>query len=199
MVLDEVTNVGFNQAKCCRITSSALKAPGRRCAVQPSQRLKRGSYFAALLVASWCVMTVVHETGHIVCGWAGGGTLREADVAPWGLPHSSFDPDPRPLVTLWGGPVLGVIAPLAVAALVRRGWMWFIAFFCLLANGSYLATAWVSGERYLDTPRLLQHGAPPATIVVYCAVTIAAGYVGFRRQCICVLSAGDQRHATPGT
>ena len=158
-----------------------------------SQRLNRGFCFAALLVASWCVMTVVHEMGHIVCGWAGGGTLQEADVAPWGLPHSSFDPDFRPLLTLWGGPILGVLVPLAVAASVRRGWAWFIASFCLLANGSYLATAWISGERYLDTPRLLAHGAHPATIVVYCAMTLSVGYVGFRRQCIRVLSAGLQK------
>lgn len=142
-------------------------------------------------------MTVVHESGHIVCGWAGGGTLREADIAPWGLPHSRFEPDPRPL-TLWGGPVLGVLVPVAVAALVRRGWTWFIAFFCLIANGSYLATAWVSGEPYLDTPRLLQQGANAATIAAYCTATIAVGYVGFRRQCVRVLAA-DQPHAAPGT
>jgi hypothetical protein len=144
-------------------------------------------------------MTVVHETGHIVAGWASGGTLREADVAPWSLPHSHFDPDPHPLVTLWGGPVIGALVPLAIAALVRHGWMWFIAFFCVLANGSYLAIAWVTGERYLDTPRLLHHGAHPATIVAYCVVTIAVGYVGFRRQCIRVLSASAQSPAEPGT
>ena len=129
-------------------------------------------------------MTVVHETGHIVCGWIAGGSLQEADVAPWGLPHSRFDPDPVPLVTLWGGPLLGVIVPLLVALVVRREWMWFIADFCLLANGCYLATAWIAGDRFLDTPRLLEHGAHPATIVAYCTVTIAIGYVRFRRDCM---------------
>lgn len=109
-------------------------------------------------------------------------------MAPWGLPYSRFDPDPKPLLTLWGGPVLGVVVPLMAAAVLRRGWAWFIAFFCLLANGLYLATAWVSGERNLDTARLLEQGVHPAAILVFCAVTITVGYVGFRRQCIRVLS-----------
>lgn len=141
------------------------------------------------LAASWCVMTYTHESGHIVCGWACGGTLRDADLLPWHLPHSSFDPGPRPLVTLWGGPVLGALVPPAAALVLRRDWMWFVAHFCLLANGAYLACAWVSGERYLDTARLLRHGAHPATIVAYCAVTIGVGYVGLRRQCVRVLFA----------
>lgn len=152
---------------------------------------RRVLHFLLLLVASWCVMTISHECGHIVCGWLCGGTLQQADVLPWHLPYSVFDPDPRPLITAWGGPVLGVILPLAVALVVRRGWMWFIASFCLLANGSYLAAAWYTGERYLDTARLLEHGASPVSIAAYCVATVGAGYVGFRRQCIRVLSPND--------
>ena len=148
----------------------------------------RGLHFGLLLAASWCAMTFVHESGHVVCGWASGGTLQDADLAPWHLPHSNFDPDPHPLVTLWGGPILGAAVPLVVALAVRRGWAWFIAYFCVLANGSYLAVAWVTGESYLDTARLLQNGAHPATVAGYCVVTIGAGYFGFRRQCIRVLT-----------
>lgn len=155
---------------------------------RPSTPLRRGFRFALLLAASWCVMTFTHESGHVVCGLASGGTLREADLAPWHLPHSRFDPDPRPLVTLWGGPVLGALVPLALAALIRRGWAWFVGSFCLLANGSYLAVAWVSGEPELDTARLLRHGAPPAALVAYCVATIVPGYLAFRRQCVRVLS-----------
>jgi len=62
--------------------------------------------------------------------------------------------------------------------------MWFIANFCVIANGAYIATAWLSGDRYLDTPKLLQHGAYPMTIALYCVVTIGFGYVGFRRSCV---------------
>jgi hypothetical protein len=71
---------------------------------------------------------------------------------------------------------------------IKRDWMWFIAHFCVLANGAYLATAWFSSDRYLDTPKLLEHGANPVTIGIYCLLTIGFGYVGFRRHCIRVLS-----------
>jgi hypothetical protein len=142
---------------------------------------KRLLKLLVLLVASWCVMTTTHEAGHLVGGWLGGGTLRDADLAPWRLPYSIFDPDPRPLLTLWCGPLLGAAVPLIVAWLVSRPWMWFIAHFCVLANGVYLAAAWGSGDRYLDTPQLLEHGAHPATIAVYCAITIGFGYLRLRR------------------
>ncbi len=148
----------------------------------------RALKFVMLLLASWCVMTFVHESGHILCGWACGGTLKAADLAPWHLPYSIFDPDPRPLVTLWGGPVLGAAIPLAVAILARRGWMWFVANFCILANGVYLAAAWVSGDSYLDTPQLPEHAAQPAANAVYCPRDDRFRYAGFRRQWIRAIS-----------
>jgi len=149
---------------------------------------KRILKLAAILVASWCVMTFVHESGHVICGCACGGTLQNADLFPWHLPYSIFEPDPYPLVTLWGGPILGVIVPATVAFAVQKHWMWFIAYFCMLANGAYIGTAWISGDRYLDTPKLLEHGAHPISIALYCLLTIGFGYVGFRRECVRVLA-----------
>jgi hypothetical protein len=145
---------------------------------------KRISFFIALLLVSWCVMTFTHEMGHIVGGVCCGGTLIAADLLPWHLPYSLFNPDPMPLVTLWCGPLIGAVVPLVVAFIVRREWMWFIANFCLLANGMYIAGGWLSNDRFLDTPRLLQHGAHPLTIAIYCALTITFGYVGFRKSCL---------------
>jgi hypothetical protein len=133
-------------------------------------------------------MTFVHESGHIICGRACGGTLRSVDLLPWHLPYSLFEPDPCPLITLWGGPILGVLIPLIVAFAIRKDWLMFIADFCLLANGAYLATAWLSGDRYLDTPQLLAHGAHPISIATYCVLAIGFGYVRFRRQCMRVLA-----------
>ena len=144
--------------------------------------------FVVLLVVSWIVMTFTHETGHVIGGWISGATLTDLDLAPWRMPYSLHSPDPHPLVTLWSGPVLGVLVPLALAAVIRRPWVWFIADFCLLANGIYLALAWASGGRFLDTPRLLDAGAVPLSIVIYCALTIGFGYVRFRKDCIVCLS-----------
>ena len=139
--------------------------------------------FALLLLASWVTMTQLHELGHIVAGQCCGGTLVSFDLTPWHLPYSLFEPDPFPLVTLWSGPVLGSGAPLAVALVVKRPWMWFIAHFCLLANGSYLTIAWITGDSHLDTTKLLEHGAHPICIGLFCGITIGIGYLGFRHSC----------------
>lgn len=150
--------------------------------------LKHISKLVVLLGVSWCVMTFVHESGHILCGYACGGTLLSADLIPWHLPYSIFSPDPSPLVTVWGGPILGVTIPFIAAVCIRRDWMWFIAYFCMLANGSYIVAAWFSGDRYLDTPRLLEDGANTTSIAAYCVLTIGFGYFGFRHQCVRLLT-----------
>ena len=103
----------------------------------------------------------------------------------------------RTLFTLWSGPIFGAMGPAAVGMIVRKKSMWFIANFCILANGMYIATAWLSGDQYLDTPKLLEHGAHPVSIVLYCLVTIGVGYVRFRRDCIGVLSCDPQKRALP--
>ncbi len=149
----------------------------------------RVTRFLLLLAASWVVMTLTHETGHIIGGTCCGGSLKSADLFPWHLPYIIFEPDPFPLVTLWAGLIIGVLAPVVIAVIFQREWMWFIANFCVLANGAYIATAWFSGDRNLDTPKLLEHGASPIAIAVYCLMTIGFGYVGFRRSCVSTLSA----------
>ncbi len=148
----------------------------------------RYALFVTLLAASWVVMTITHECGHIVGGMACAATLTDFDLAPWRLPFSLHSPDPHPLVTLWAGPLLGVAVPTAAAFIIRKRWAWFIANFCLVANGAYLALAWRSGDRFLDTPRLLDAGAHPASIVVYCVLTLGVGYFRFRSDCIAYLT-----------
>ncbi|XZE52044.1 hypothetical protein SH139x_003722 [Planctomycetaceae bacterium SH139] len=152
--------------------------------MESPQVIKRIIRFVVLLAASWVVMTFTHEIGHIIGGLACGATLTDYDLVPWRMPFSLHSPDPHPLITLWAGPLVGVATPAVLAALSRQRWAWFIADFCLLANGCYLALAWVSGDRLLDTPRLLAAGAHPATIMLYCLFTIGTGYTWFRSDCI---------------
>lgn len=153
------------------------------------RRFFRGRTFRLLLLlaVSWSVMTVTHEAGHLVGGWLGGGNLVDFELLPWRMPYSLFDPDPHPLLTLWAGPVLGVLVPLCLASLLRRRWGWFIASFCTLANGVYLALSWISGDRYLDAPRLLERGASPLAMTMYCLVTIGCGYLGFRHYLLAII------------
>ncbi len=147
-------------------------------------------------------MTLTHECGHIVGGMISGASLTDFDLAPWRMPYSLHAPDPYPLVTLWAGPLFGVTLPLIAAAIIRQRWAWFIADFCLIANGGYLALAWISGARLLDTPRLLAAGAHPAWIVAYCVLSIGFGYSWFRSDCTHFLAArtecGELSDATGG-
>lgn len=159
--------------------------------------MSRWFTIAALLLASWCAMTFTHEAGHIAGGWLGGGTLIHAELRPWHLPHSLFEPDPHPLLTVWSGPVLGVIVPVLIAWIVRHRVTWFLADFCVLANGAYLATGWIAGDRYLDTQRLFDAGAWKMSVVLYCAVTIGTGYGRFRRDCIDVLASRPDKPEAP--
>ncbi len=144
--------------------------------------------FLLLLIAAWAVMTFTHEIGHIIGGTCCGGSLRDFDLLPWRLPYSISEPDPYPLVTLWAGLIIGALVPVLLAMIVQSEWAWFIASFCVLANGTYIATSWCTGDRYLDTSKMLEHGASPVAIAAYCLVTIGFGYVGFRRSCISALS-----------
>ena len=52
--------------------------------------------FGLLLVASWIVMTMSHEVGHLVGGWAGGGTLSDFDLAPGDSRTASTTPTRTP-------------------------------------------------------------------------------------------------------
>lgn len=149
----------------------------------------------ALLVASWVVMTTTHEVGHLIGGWISGGELQAFDLAPWRLPYSLHRPDPRPLITLWCGPIIGILLPAGIAAILRERWGWFVADFCLIANGCYLATGWYSGERYLDTSQMLQSGTPPAALAVFCGITILLGYTRFRRDCIMLMRSQESTPA----
>ena len=148
------------------------------------QTLIHGCRLLLLLAASFCVMAFTHEVGHLVGGHLAGATLQSASLWPWQLPYSIFSPDPRPLVTLWAGPVLGVIVPVVAAWAIRRRTAWFIANFCLLANGTYLALGWVSGDSHLDTARLLANGASPFTISTFCLISIMSGYWRLRASII---------------
>ncbi len=136
------------------------------------------------MVIAWCVMLVTHELGHLFGGWVTGATLIRCDLAPWRLPYSIHQPDPHPLITVWMGPIVGALVPPIVAGLTRNFWAWLVADFCILANGSYLAVAWFLDDRLLDTARLIDAGASPITIALFCLVTISFGYRRFRFDCM---------------
>lgn len=141
-------------------------------------------------------MTLTHELGHIIGGALGGATLTDMELRPWRLPYSIHSPDPHPLLTLWSGPILGVLVPVLVALVVPWRPLWFVANFCVLANGTYLALAWFAGDPHLDTPRLMHAGASSVSVAIYCLLTIGVGYPRFRNDCIDWLSGPQPKRPT---
>lgn len=174
-----------------KVGAEVIEEAQENSSPSPAKRLQV-AWFLILLITAWVVMNVSHELGHILAGVCCGGTLQSYSLSPITLPYSIFNPDPYPLTTLWCGPLLGVLAPFLLALIFRKRAFWFVSYFCILANGLYLAVAWVSGDRYLDTPKLLEHGAWPASVLAFCVVAIIVGYIGFRHQCQVQLAASRQ-------
>ena len=108
-----------------------------------------------------------------------------------GISRTAFSLLIRALSSLCGAAPYSPFSRRSLALVIRRDWSWFVSSFCLLANGVYIAGAWVSGDRYLDTTEMLRHGAHPLSLAIYCLITIIGGYVGFRRAAIRILFANQ--------
>ncbi|NND98085.1 MAG: hypothetical protein HKN47_12230, partial [Pirellulaceae bacterium] len=108
--------------------------------------MNRFASLTLLLTWSWVIMTLAHESGHLLAGSLCGGSLSRVQLRPWSLPYSFFKPDPWPSVTLWAGPILGCLGPVVAASIWRRPGLWLIAWFCVLANGTYLLMGWYAGD-----------------------------------------------------
>jgi hypothetical protein len=136
------------------------------------------------IIWAWLVMTLCHELGHVVAGMLGGARLTQFEIRPWHLPHSLFVGDSHPLLTLWAGPVLGAVLPALVALSVRRPAIAFVAWFCVVANASYLVFGYFGGDGELDSTRMIRAGARPIEVLFPAIIALAVGYWGFRRACI---------------
>jgi hypothetical protein len=150
--------------------------------------------YAALglwLLWAWVVMTVTHELGHVVAGVVGGARLTELEVRPWHLPHSILVNDHYPLLTLWAGPVLGCAIPLMVASITGRPACKFVAWFCLVANATYLLLGYFSGDAHLDSTKMLRAGARPLELLGATLVALPIGYVKFRKACVELITGQD--------
>ncbi|TWU42492.1 M50 family metallopeptidase [Novipirellula artificiosorum] len=136
------------------------------------------------LLWCWTVMTLSHEVGHVIGGWASGAAITDLELRPWHLPHSLFQPDPHPIVTLWSGPILGCVVPCIAAAISRRDAWWLVAWFCVLANATYMLVGWFSGDAELDTTKMIQAGTPPWLLLAIWTTVLPVGYVKFRERLV---------------
>lgn len=131
------------------------------------------------LLSAWLLMQVVHEGGHVVAGVMTGGTIKRVILHPVEISRTDLNENPSPLLTCWGGPLVGVVAPLMLWMVARcfrfagAFWLQFFAGFCLIANGAYLAVGVREGIG--DAGDLLRYGSSPWTLYLFGFVTIPSG------------------------
>ena len=136
----------------------------------------------AVIYLSWLGMQAIHEFGHVLAAWATGGNVVRVMLHPVAISRTDVSPNPRPLVVAWGGPLFGVLGPMALLACSRwsrgphSGWQESVDFFvgfCLIANGAYIGFG--SFGRIGDAGDLLRHGSPPWLLVAFGVAAITGG------------------------
>jgi hypothetical protein len=139
----------------------------------------------SLLPLSWLLMMAMHELGHVLAALASGGVVAKVVLHPLTISRTELAENPHPVLVAWGGPVAGVLLPLALWALVQMTklpWPYlyrFFAGFCLIANGAYIA-----GGSFLgigDAHEMLKHGAPIWSLWAYGLTAIPLGLLLWHR------------------
>ena len=148
-------------------------------------RLLQGNLIVSLALLSWLAMQGVHEFGHVVGAWWTGGTVNKVILYPTVISRTDIGSNPRPLVVVWAGPLLGSLLPLALwGAVVALRWraaflLRFFAGFCLIANGAYIGGG--SFSRAGDAGDMLRHGAPLWHLWLFGIAATAAGLLLWNR------------------
>jgi hypothetical protein len=133
----------------------------------------------ATVLGSWLGMQAVHEFGHVLGAWATGAKVERVVLHPLTISRTDLGRNPRPLLVVWAGPVIGVLLPLVAWGI--SAWRWrsvsflfrFFAGFCLIANGVYIGFG--SWERIGDCGDLLKHGAAIWQLWLFGLIATPAG------------------------
>lgn len=127
-------------------------------------------------------MQIVHESGHVIAALATGGEIRRVVLDPATISRTDFVANPQPHLTVWAGPIGGILLPLCaqmiVAALNRTSASARIATFflgfCLIANGGYLMFGAFDGVG--DCEVMLRCGTSFSMLVITGGAMMVAGF-----------------------
>lgn len=150
------------------------------------RRVHQTVLIVSAILGSWFGMQAIHEAGHVLGAWLTSGRVARVVLNPLTISRTDLAENPRPLVVVWAGPVVGVLAPLViwgVAAAARALWAFvlrFFAGFCLLANGLYIGLG--SFEGVGDCGEMLRHGSKMWHLWIFGALTAPAGLWLWHRQ-----------------
>jgi len=136
---------------------------------------------------SWLAMMAVHEAGHVLHAWLSSGRVERVVLHPLAISRTDVAPNPHPLFVGWGGAIWGCVIPLAIFALAH--WLArphaylarFVAGFCLIANGTYLAVGSLMPDGD-DAGTILRHGGQTWQLIAFGVPAAAAGLYLWNRQ-----------------
>jgi hypothetical protein len=154
-------------------------ARGDEYGAKPRWPARRWFLLVALIVFCWLGMQWVHELGHVLAAWLTGGRVERVVLYPWTISRTDLAENPAPLVVVWGGPMVGVLLPLAAwgvlaAARFRGAFVArFFAGFCLIANGAYIGCGSLAGIG--DCGEMLRQGSPIWTLWLFGLICAPVG------------------------
>ena len=133
----------------------------------------------ATLAASWQGMQAIHELGHVLGAQITGGQVARVVWHPMTISRTELAVNPHPGMVVWAGPIVGILAPLALWTLASTFQLpgtyliRFFAGFCCIANGAYIAGgAW---DGFGDCGVMCRHGSPIWLLWVFGLVTVPTG------------------------
>lgn len=144
-----------------------------------SLRIRQAVFVATFMYYCWLMMQVMHELGHVVFTVLPGGEVEKVVLHPFAFSRTDVSVNPRPLLQVWGGPLVGVVLPLAIwgaACLFRPGSLAlfrFFAGFCCITNGAYIGFG--PNVTGLDTQVMLSLGCARWQLVLFGLVMIGMG------------------------
>lgn len=158
---------------------------------------KRALVSTLILYASWMGMLLVHELGHVLHALVSGGRVAAIKMPLFGFSQTLVQLNPHELLVAAGGPVWGILIPLAATGVFRLmkvgvpDWLKFFAGFCLIANGTYIGVGWTM--RAGDAHDLSRLGASKWLLTSIGAIALVGGLMIWH-QCAWLSKAARPAH-----
>lgn len=149
------------------------------------QRFHQILFVVSLLVLCWFVMMAIHELGHVIGAIVTGGYVQRVVLYPLSISRTDVSPNPSPLIVVWLGPIIGSLIPSLACLLFPKKWTFerniaiFIAGFCLIANGAYIALG--SLDQVGDCRVMLENGSEIWQLLAFGALAIPLGLMAWHR------------------
>ncbi len=143
------------------------------------KRMHQVLLIGTFLPLCWLLMQAVHEFGHVAVTVATGGSVTSVVLHPLTISRTDSSGSLHPLLVVWAGPVIGVVVPIVMLAIVKVAkvrWDYLVQFFagtCLIANGAYIGVGSFQGIG--DAGDLLRHGSPVWPLWLFGTVTVPLG------------------------